>query len=673
MTSETATIALMAEIETVRLVLQQYLDRSSGKSSPSVEPPAKPAASALDILVDRFQLTPFERNILLLCVAAELDWQILRLCAETQQNARLTYPSFSLAFALFPELKHWSATKPTSPLRYWDLIRIHPETTLMSDSLRVNEWVVHYLMGEPYLALDLLGVVGELPDETATSPRPTSQLPTSQLPTSQQTLVDRLVRLWQSEAEPAIVQLCGDGVTGRSIAQQACRRLGYPLYRLSPQFLPVAPDLLDRALRLWERQAKLTEGALLLEYDEATLARDSTKHNAVVYWLDTVRSPLVVTTHARLQERYRPLVTFTVPKLSLGEQRQVWQHAIVRTWDSLDRSAMDSGIDRLVSQFDLSVPGIEAACQAALSQCGRSIENEVQIFEALWESCRALARPRMGNLAQPIEASATWEDLVLPDVAKQILREIVAHVRQRSIVYERWGFAEKSRRGLGVSALFSGPSGTGKTMAAEVLARELHLDLYRIDLSAVVSKYIGETEENLRKVFDAAEASGAILLFDEADALFGKRSEIRDSHDRYANIEVSYLLQRMEDYQGLAILTTNLKDALDSAFLRRLRFVVQFPFPDAQQRRHIWRNTFPEALPMSIDGEKDLRKLARLNVAGGNIRSVALNAAFLAAEGEERMLTMRHLLRAAQLEALKLERPLTDGEIRGWIPEDEGF
>ncbi len=170
-----------------------------------------------------------------------------------------------------------------------------------------------------------------------------------------------------------------------------------------------------------------------------------------------------------------------------------------------------------------------------------------------------------------------------------MLDEVGVHVRNRMKVYETWGFASKSSRGLGISALFAGPSGTGKTMAAEVLANELRLDLYRIDLSSVVSKYIGETEKNMRRAFDAAKAGGAILLFDEADALFGKRSEVKDAHDRYANTEVNYLLQRMEAYQGLAILTTNTKDALDSAFLRRIRFVVQFPFPDAAHRAEIWR------------------------------------------------------------------------------------
>ena len=217
--------------------------------------------------------------------------------------------------------------------------------------------------------------------------------------------------------------------------------------------------------------------------------------------------------------------------------------------------------------------------------------------KALWDACRMQARPRLDDLAQRIEPAASWDDLVLPEQQLETLREIAVHVRQRATVYETWGFATKGARGLGISALFSGVSGTGKTMAAEVLANELRLDLYRIDLSAVVSKYIGETEKNLRRVFDAAEEGGAILLFDEADALFGKRSEVKDSHDRYANIEVSYLLQRMEAYRGLAILTTNLKGALDTAFLRRIRFIVHFPFPDAAQRADIWRRIFPRQTP----------------------------------------------------------------------------
>jgi SpoVK/Ycf46/Vps4 family AAA+-type ATPase len=280
----------------------------------------------------------------------------------------------------------------------------------------------------------------------------------------------------------------------------------------------------------------------------------------------------------------------------------------------------------------------------------------------LWDTCRSQARQRLNDLAQPIIPGASWDELVLPEAQRQVLRDIAAHVRQRAKVYENWGFGG-SGRGLGISALFAGGSGTGKTMAADVLAGELQLDLYRIDLSSVISKYIGETEKNLRRVFDAAEAGGAILLFDEADALFGKRSEVKDSHDRHANIEVAYLLQRMEAYRGLAILTTNLKGSLDQAFLRRIRFIVQFPFPDATQRAEIWQRIFPRKTP--TEG-LDPVKLARLNVAGGNIRNIALNAAFIAADANEPV-GMQHILQAAKSEYVKLERPLTDAEVKGWV------
>jgi SpoVK/Ycf46/Vps4 family AAA+-type ATPase len=291
-----------------------------------------------------------------------------------------------------------------------------------------------------------------------------------------------------------------------------------------------------------------------------------------------------------------------------------------------------------------------------------SREGQLQADD-VWDACRSLARPKLEDLAQRIVPCATWDELVLPDLQKKTLWQLATQVRHRMKVYETWGFASTGRRGLGVSALFTGVSGTGKTMAAEVLSRHLRLDLYRVDLSSVVSKYIGETEKNLKQVFDAAEDGGVLLLFDEADALFGKRSEVRDSHDRYANIEVGYLLQRMEAYQGLAILTTNLKSSMDTAFQRRLRFTVSFPFPDAAHREAIWKKVFPSATPTS---NLDHRKLAQLNVTGGNIRNIALNAAFLAAESGTPV-SMANLAEAARLEALKIERPLSDAETRGWV------
>ena len=318
----------------------------------------------------------------------------------------------------------------------------------------------------------------------------------------------------------------------------------------------------------------------------------------------------------------------------------------------------DGALDSLAEQFRLS--GKTIFCAGALAAADGNAPIAV---EDLWKLCRSFARPKLDDLAQRLVPKAGWDDLVLPERQMQSLRQLASQVRYRMKVYETWGFSDKGRRGLGLSSLFAGESGTGKTLAAEVLARELNLDLYRIDLSAVVSKYIGETEKNLKQVFDASEEGGVLLLFDEADALFGKRSDVKDSHDRYANIEVSYLLQRMEAYQGLAVLTTNLKSAIDNAFQRRLRFTVIFPFPDATQRQAIWSRVFPGRTPTQ---DLDFRKLSQLNITGGNIRNIALNAAFLAAESSGRV-EMGHVLTAARLEADRIERPLSEAEIRGWV------
>ena len=382
---------------------------------------------------------------------------------------------------------------------------------------------------------------------------------------------------------------------------------------------------------------------------------DPQQATPLLRFLERVACPVAVAVREPLRLSGRPTVVVPVSRPTRDEQRTIWREALGTRVDQVNGQ-----LERFVDQFSLDAEDIRSAALEVMAQ--RSAATTGDFETALWESCRMRQRPHLDQLAQRIEGAAVWDDLVLPWAQLQVLRDVAIHVRQRTRVYQDWGFAKKGRRGLGISALFAGASGTGKTMAAEVLASELRFDLYRIDLSQVVSKYIGETEKNLARLFDAAEGAGVILLFDEADALFGKRSEVRDSHDRYANIEISYLLQRMEAYDGLAILTTNLKAALDPAFLRRIRFVVQFPFPNADQRSEIWRRIFPAETPtagLNVD------QLARLNVAGGNIRNIAMNAAFLAAEANEPV-RMAHLLQAARAEHTKLERPLSETETRGW-------
>jgi hypothetical protein len=637
--------------------VRQALERKTGRSLSGKEGEIPPEVlqghsaddcsipSALEQLCNIFELSAFEEDLLLLCVGRELDASFPSLCSVAQDDPQQTYPTFGLALSIL-RTPHWSALLPSAPLRRWRLIEVERGGVLTHSPLRIDERILHYLVGVQYLDERLAGLVEPV--------RESSHLVKSHQHLAKQ-LADTLSFTAGSSRLP-VVQLCGDDITSkRAIAKATCQMLGLNLHLLSADSLPRSINDLNQLLQLWEREALLSNSALLLDCDEVELSDRNT--GAIARTIEQISSPLIVTTRERLREQQRPRINFDVRKPTSLEQRHLWQEALGTLSDRLN-----GHVETLVSQFNLSGPAIQAICDSTVGQIGLE-ENAKILGTALWNACRAQARPRMEDLAQRIEVKATWNDLVLPDAQFQTLQAIVAHVRQRAKVYESWGFANKGDRGLGISALFSGASGTGKTTAAEVLAAELQLDLYRIDLSSVVSKYIGETEKNLRRVFDAAETGGAILLFDEADALFGKRSEVKDSHDRHANIEVSYLLQRMEAYQGLAILTTNLKGSLDSAFLRRIRFVVQFSFPDATQRAEIWRRIFPKETP--TEG-LDMSKLAKLSVAGGNIRNIALNAAFLAANANEPV-SMKHLLNAARSESAKLERPLIDSEVKGWI------
>ncbi len=618
---------------------------------------ALPAPAALEVLCTTFGLSPFERELLLLCAGVELDAAFGDLCAAAQGDPMRNYPTFSLALAALAD-PHWSALMPSAPLRHWRLVELASGGTLTLSPLRIDERVLHHLTGASHLDERLVGLVELVRDAGALVP-------------SHVALAEQIAATWSRAAGRSalpVIQLCGEADSKRAIAGAACAACGLGLGALPADLLPTGPGDLEGLMRLWEREAALSGSALLLECDDLDPA-DAGRAAALARLIERTAAPLVVAGRERRRIQRRPSIALDVRRPGVDEQRALWQHAL-----GDDAAALNGYVEALVSQFSLGASAIRAAGAQALGEIGDqrleigdsspNLQSPISnLQERLWDACRMEARPHLDELAQRIEPAATWDDLVLPEAQRQTLREIAAHVRQRARVYESWGFAAKGARGLGISALFAGASGTGKTMAAEVLANELRLDLYRIDLSSVVSKYIGETEKNLRRVFDAAEGGGAILLFDEADALFGKRSEVKDSHDRYANIEVSYLLQRMEAYRGLAILTTNMKSALDTAFLRRIRFIVQFPFPDAAQRADIWRRIFPVATPTEA---LDVGKLARLNVAGGNIRNIALNAAFLAAD-EGMPVRMAHLLRAARSEYTKLEKSLTDGEVRDWV------
>ena len=642
---------LMAAIHVVRLYLERKLAELANKDwDPTLmetalktlnELASKLSAPAvLARLCNTFGLTSFERDVLLLCAGMELDEEMAEYCAAIHGDDAMPYPTMQLA-AVLPDAD-WRALSSSATLRYWRLIEISPSPLLVSSPLNIDQNILFALTGTSYADRRLTGIVVPLSEAELLAP-------------SHETLAEQIAQTWSSTAgtpDEPVVQLCGTDLSAkRSVALRVCEQMGLRLSRIAVHNLPTNATELHDLRRIWDREAFLHDRVLLLECDRID-KEDQGRDRAIDDWLEASSSFTFLSTEERRPAAQRPMMTLDVESPTLAEQRKLW-HQLLGEMDG----DLKPHIDRLVYQFNLSYPTIRGVCAGVKGQLAASTEQtepSVDFATQLWQSCRVQARPKLDDLVQRIDPAAEWDDLVLPAAQMDQLREIEIQMRHRATVYETWGFNTKGTRGLGISALFAGPSGTGKTMAAEVLARALQLDLYRIDLSMVVNKYIGETEKNLKQVFEAAEAGGAVLLFDEADSLFGKRSDVKSSHDRFANLEVSYLLQRMEDYWGIAILTTNLKDALDTAFQRRLRFIVDFPFPEALLRRLFGQRVFPSARPQE---GLIFELLSRLSVAGGAIRNIAMRAAFLAAEVGEGV-TMGGVYQAARLEFGKMERSL---------------
>ncbi|MHB1057964.1 MAG: ATP-binding protein [Rhodanobacter sp.] len=602
-------------------------------------------APALAVLADRLGLSAFERDVLLLCIGMELDTRFPALCAQAQHDPARPYPTFALAFAVL-DAPSWDALSPQRPLRYWRLLDIHQPGAqpLIGAALSADERVVNFVKGMNYLDDRLVPLL--------------TALPPAMLPPSQQAVADQLLaslrHVPQGEALPLVQLLGSDGVSKQAIAQAVAAAFGAQAYRLSAELLPSAIGEQETLSRLWQRESRLLPLALYL--DAAEVERGDATAQLVRRFLARTGDLTFVDVREPWAGAATQVISVDVAKPSAVEQRSLWRHLL--------GDAAGAHPQQLAGHFDFNLGKIEQIARAALAAAG---DKPAALAQTLWQGALARTRPALDQLAQRIEPKAGWDDLKLPGSETVLLHQIADQVAQRSTVYDDWGFRQRMNRGLSISALFTGESGTGKTMAAEVLARELGLSLYRIDLSAVVSKYIGETEKNLRKLFDAAEDGGAILFFDEADALFGKRSEVKDSHDRYANIEVNYLLQRLESFRGLAILATNMKGALDGAFLRRLRFVINFPFPGVAERRAIWASAFPAQAAV---GALDLDRLARLPLTGGSIQGIALNAAFMAAKAGVQI-GMPLLLDAASAEYRKLDKPVNEADFR-WLESAGG-
>ncbi len=535
------------------------------------------APAGIDRLAERFGLSAFERDLLLLAAGVEMDAEFAPLCAAALGGAQRPWASFALALALLPEA-HWSALSPSRPLRRWHLLAPAEDSALVSARLRIDERVLHYLAGVNQIDPRLQPLLRRIGEPTA-------------MAEAHQAAVDSIAAALDDLEPPLpVLQLWGGDLHGkRDISARLAARCGLLLHAIAAEDIPAGAHEVELLASLWERETALFDSALLVECAEAAPGTSARRFVERVGGLTFValREPA---TFARSELRY------LVEKPDRRDQLRLWEQALGSAAPHLA-----SALEGVASEFRLSAQDIQRAA-AGLSRAAAVLADPgATLAAALWQACRAMERPRLDGLAQRIEPAARWDDLVLPEAQKAILRQIAVQVRHRLTVYDRWGFAVKNNPRARHHAR-SSPATAAPARPWRPRSSPLSCDstLYRIDLLRGRQQvHRRDGEESAPRLRCRRGRGGAILLFDEADALFGKRSEVKDSHDRYANIEVSYLLQRMEAYRGLAILTTNLKSALDTAFLRRLRFVVQFPFPDAgAARREIWRRVFPAATPV---------------------------------------------------------------------------
>jgi ATP-dependent 26S proteasome regulatory subunit len=613
-------------------------------------------------LAGLFGLTPFDTDALLISIAPEIDLRYEKLYAYLQDDVTKKRPTIDLVLNLLSpsfetKLAYRQRFAPQAPLVRHGLLALfddpmQQQPPLLGKHLKVDERIVSYLFDSDELDARLL------PYARPIAPR--LRIEDLLLP---DVLKLPLISLARKQNEPPIFYFQGPyGVGKQSVAEALCRETGRRLLVLDGEkLLTVDEPLFEAIARLAVREALLQDAVLYWDGFDGLLTDERQAWRiALLRRLEEQPGPAILAGNSPWEPagvfQTRPFVRFEIPRPTYRERVTLWQAA-------LDGTTLEGGDEllALAGKFRFSGGQIRDAAATARNLARRREADGARVTIAdLNAACRLQSNRKLETLARKITPHYTWTDIVLPPERVRQLREICNQVKYRARVYDEWGFERKLSMGKGLNMLFAGPSGTGKTMAAEIIGGELGLDVYKIDLSTVVSKYIGETEKNLARIFGEAETSNAILFFDEADALFGKRSEVHDSHDRYANIETSYLLQRMEEYDGMAILATNLHKNMDEAFVRRMHFTVEFPFPDATNRRRIWEQIWPVETPR--DPGLDLDFMARrFEITGGSIRNIALAAAFLAAD-DGQVVNMEHLIRGMQREYRKMGKVVVDGE-----------
>lgn len=629
----------------------------------------------LHTLSELFNLDPFEIDVLLIGLAPELDLKYEKMYSYLQNDVTRKRPGVDLVLNLLcptieAKLNAREYFSPASPLLKNNLIHYtgneingsqEGQKSLISASIKVDERIINFLLGFDELDSRIMGF--SYPVKTKKS------FEAFILPEDLKSRLTDSVNWHIRNKIPLKGIFKGPYGSGKkTAAKAACGEVGINLLIIDSKAFLENRSFEITGLVL--REALLQNSALYFEDFDVLLADKEAEPSLRNLFRSLKSFPswvfLAGNGSSEQKEGFKEnfmnslisngFLPFSFPCPSYLLRKKLWKACL----EENNIVAENVDLNGLSNKFRFTGGQIKDAVSTAKEIAkAKNPDFPALSAEILYEGCKARSNQRLSNLAIKINPNYSWEDIVLPKDTMEQLKEVCGFVKYRGIVYSDWGFEKKLSLGKGLNVLFSGPSGTGKTMAAEILAREIQLDLYKIDISSIVSKYIGETEKNLNKIFKEAEMSNAILFFDEADALFGKRSEVKDAHDRYANIETAYLLQKMEEHEGTVILASNFRKNMDDAFLRRLHFTVEFPLPDEKSRELIWKHTFPAETPLGE--ELDFSFLSKFKLTGGNIKNIALSASFLAAGGSGKV-GMEHIIRATKREYQKIGKLFTEAD-----------
>jgi SpoVK/Ycf46/Vps4 family AAA+-type ATPase len=621
-----------------------------------------------------FQLSLFEMDVLLICLAPEIDNKYGKLYAYLHDDVTRKSPSPSLIMDLLCDsqaerMEARSCFLGQGHLFKYGLLEYVQDHTdgmskpLISRQLKLTDRIVNFLLELNVMDADLNSFASQIyPRKTGEDIIMDENLKEGFLQLSETVTAEG--EEWQNRF---IFYLQGaEGAGKKSLAEAFCHRMELPLLVIKcSQLMKRGRDFESEVQRLC-RETLLNPAAIYFDgFDNlAEKGENKTSDFYQQVIIETIKDFCFICFLSGQEKWHAPesikdffFMTLKVPRPGYKDRKLLWQQALnghIKLSPQLDINAIAGKFQFTGGQIGDAIKDVQKQVKMRSGSFGEISEKD------LYKSCRTQCNDKLSELARKITPVYSWKDIVLPEDKVTQLKEIRGHVKYRQKVYGDWGFGAKLSRGKGLNVLFSGPSGTGKTMSAEIIAGDLGLDIYRIDLSAVVSKYIGETEKNLERIFTEAETGNGILFFDEADALFGKRSEVKDAHDRYANIEINYLLQKMEEYEGTIILATNMSRNMDDAFTRRIHFTVDFPFPDEVYRLGIWQKIFPDLTPRQKGIDYEFLA-TRFKISGGNIKNVAVNASFLAAENSGKV-SMEHLIRAVKREYQKMGRICSESD-----------